>query len=66
LAGAERTQADDLGRLQRLRDPLGLLDQNPNRAVTTPLARAPGVNLKRDQDLVLLGHLRCGADELEI
>ena len=54
LPGSERAEHGHLGRLEPLRDPLGLLDQSPCRSVVAAVGDTSSVDLDGDQDLVLL------------
>ena len=57
LSGAERAEHADLGRLEPLGDPLGLLDERLGWRAGTAVATRRASTLDGDQDLVLLGDL---------
>ena len=66
LPGPERAEHGHLGGLEPLRDPLGLLDQRALPRLVPAVGDPAGVDLDRDQDLVLLGGPRGRADQLEV
>jgi hypothetical protein len=66
LCRAECAQHLDLGLGKHPRDALGLLDRDRLRCAVAAAVDACGVDLDREQDLVLLGHTGAGRDQLQV